>query len=233
MRSTWDRHQPGVPKYKTAEQGAGPVVARGANIHPEVYAAICAAAEAYGIKYQTEVVAANTGTDAWAMQVTRSGVPTGLLSLPLAYMHSQVETVDLNDIGETGRLLAAFAAEADIERIRGGSVYLSELSALRGVSGNEAAVRTYISEQIRGLVDEMWVDPMGNLFARKGTHLSGPHVMLAAHMDEVGLLVTHIEDDGLLRFDPVGGIDHRVLPSVWVQVGDRPSRVSSAPRPFT
>jgi endoglucanase len=99
-------------------------------------------------------------------------------------------------------------------------VYLSELSALRGVSGNEAAVRTYISEQIRGLVDEMWVDPMGNLFARKGTHLSGPHVMLAAHMDEVGLLVTHIEDDGLLRFDTVGGIDHRVLPSVWVQVGD-------------
>lgn len=96
---------------------------------------------------------------------------------------------------------------------------LSELSTLRGVSGDEAAVRAYISEQIREFVDEMWVDPMGNLFARKGSDLSGPHVMLAAHMDEVGLLVTHIEDDGLLRFDTVGGIDPRVLPSVWVKVG--------------
>lgn len=112
-------HQPGVPKRDTSEQGGGPVIARGANIHPEVYADLCAAAKAHGIKYQTEVVAANTGTDAWAIQVTRSGVPTGLLSLPLAYMHSQVETVDLNDIGNTGRLLAAFAAEADTERIRG------------------------------------------------------------------------------------------------------------------
>lgn len=96
---------------------------------------------------------------------------------------------------------------------------LSELSTLRGVSGNEAAVRTYISEQIRPYVDEMWVDPLGNLFARKGTQLQGPHVMLAAHMDEVGLLITHIDDDGLLRFANVGGIDARVLPSIFVQVG--------------
>lgn len=96
---------------------------------------------------------------------------------------------------------------------------LSDLSLLRGVSGNEAAVRTYISEQIRSYVDEMWVDPMGNLIARKGTGLSGTHVMLAAHMDEVGLLITHIEDDGMLRFDNVGGIDARVLPSVFVQIG--------------
>lgn len=102
----------------------------------------------------------------------------------------------------------------------GGSVSLSDLSNLPGVSGDEAIVRTYISEQIKEHVDEMWVDPLGNLIARKGTSLPGPHVMLCAHMDEVGLLVTHIEDDGTLRFRNVGGIDVRVLPSVFVRIGD-------------
>lgn len=96
---------------------------------------------------------------------------------------------------------------------------LSELSMLPGVSGNEDAVRRYIADQIRAHVDEMWVDPLGNLIARKGMHLSGPHLMLAAHMDEVGLMITHIEEDGLLRFKTVGGIDPRVLPSTFLRVG--------------
>lgn len=90
---------------------------------------------------------------------------------------------------------------------------------LPGVSGNEDAVRRYIADQIRAHVDEMWVDPLGNLIARKGSHLPGPHLMLAAHMDEVGLMITHIEDDGLLRFSTVGGIDPRVLPSTFLRIG--------------
>lgn len=112
-------HQPGVPKRQTSKQGGGPVIAMGANIHPEVYQELKRIAEASGIKHQTEAVPADTGTDAWAMQVTQGGIPTGLLSLPLAYMHSTVETLDMDDVRETGRLLAAFAANADLERIRG------------------------------------------------------------------------------------------------------------------
>lgn len=112
-------HQPGVAKRETSKQGGGPVIAKGANIHPEVFEILRSTADTMGIKHQTEVVPANTGTDAWAMQVTHGGVPTGLLSLPLAYMHSTVETVDLQDIGETARLLAEFASHADADRIRG------------------------------------------------------------------------------------------------------------------
>lgn len=112
-------HQPGIPKRDTSKQGGGPVVAMGANIHPELFDVLRQTAESWGIKYQTEVVPANTGTDAWAMQVTQAGIPTGLLSIPLAYMHSQVETADLFDIGEAGRLLAAFAANGNTDQIRG------------------------------------------------------------------------------------------------------------------
>lgn len=111
--------QPGVPEHQSAKQGGGPVIAKGANIHPDVFAALREAADAARVRYQTEIVPANTGTDAWAMQVIRDGVPTGLLSIPLAYMHSTVETVDLEDIGETGRLLAEFASCIDLDRVRG------------------------------------------------------------------------------------------------------------------
>lgn len=96
---------------------------------------------------------------------------------------------------------------------------LSELSTLPGVSGDEGRVREAIAARIRDHVDHMWVDSMGNLYAVKGAHLPGPRLMLCAHMDEVGLIVTHIEENGLLRFDTVGGIDPRVLPGIWVQVG--------------
>lgn len=111
--------QPGVSQRDSAKQGGGPVIAQGANIHPEVYETLSSTAKSAGIKHQFEVVPANTGTDAWAMQVTRGGIATGLLSIPLAYMHSTVETVDLLDISETGRLLAEYASQSDIARIRG------------------------------------------------------------------------------------------------------------------
>lgn len=111
--------QPGVSARDAAKQGNGPVIAKGANIHPEVYDDLLATAKGAAVKYQTEVIPANTGTDAWAMQVTQGGIPTGLLSIPLAHMHSTVETVDLADIGETGRLLAEYASRADVNRIRG------------------------------------------------------------------------------------------------------------------
>lgn len=99
-------------------------------------------------------------------------------------------------------------------------MWLSELSPLPGVSGDEGRVRDRIIEALRGHVDRMWVDSLGNLFALKGAQLPGPRLLVCAHMDEVGLIVTSIEDDGTLRFQNVGGIDARVLPGIFVRVGD-------------
>jgi tetrahedral aminopeptidase len=99
---------------------------------------------------------------------------------------------------------------------------LRRLSEANGVSGHEQDVRAIILEEIRDRIDECRVDALGNLVARKrGTGASSLKVLVAAHMDEVGLMVTHIEDNGLVRFDKVGGIDDRVLPARTVLVGDK------------
>ncbi len=100
---------------------------------------------------------------------------------------------------------------------------LETLSNARGVSGNEDEVRTILTDAVRDRVDECRVDSLGNLItvkrARAGRQKSPPKVMLAAHMDEVGLMIVHIESTGFLRFRPVGGIDPRVLLSKVVLVG--------------
>lgn len=89
--------------------GSGPVIERGAVINPRVFELLYEAAEAEGIPYTIQSSARYTGTDADAIQVSRAGVPTGLLSVPLRYMHSAVETVSLEDLENTARLVAAFA----------------------------------------------------------------------------------------------------------------------------
>lgn len=93
---------------------------------------------------------------------------------------------------------------------------LSESTSTLGVSGQEECVAAYFADQFRPYVDEVTVDSMFNVIAhRQGT---GPRVMLCAHLDEIALMVTHIEDDGSVRFSNVGGVDPRILPGsrVWV-----------------
>lgn len=96
---------------------------------------------------------------------------------------------------------------------------LRELSELPGVSGDEGLVRDRIWEEVRDFVDGGKVDAMGNLITWKGLDKPGPRLMIAAHMDEIGLMVTRIDKDGLLRFKKVGGIDDRVLAAKAVYVG--------------
>jgi tetrahedral aminopeptidase len=88
--------------------GGGPVIARGANISPVVERMLIEAAEAEGIPYQLEAAPGGTGTDANAIQLTRAGVATGLVSIPLRYMHTAAEFVSLTDLENVSRLLAAF-----------------------------------------------------------------------------------------------------------------------------
>lgn len=87
---------------------------------------------------------------------------------------------------------------------------LLEICALDGTSGDESAVREYIMSHIAA--DEMTVDPLGNLLVfKKGRKTPKNRIMIAAHMDEVGFMVTDVTDDGFLRFGAVGGIDPRVV----------------------
>jgi putative aminopeptidase FrvX len=107
---------------------------------------------------------------------------------------------------------------------------LKELSEAFGVSGHEEAVRQLVLDAIQDLVDEHRVDALGNLIAlKKGSGRARrkasskgvrDKVMVAAHMDEVGLMIMHIEKEGWLRFRPVGGVDPRALLAKKVQIGD-------------
>lgn len=101
-------------------------------------------------------------------------------------------------------------------------MFLEKLSNAPGVSGDESAVRALIAEQMQKTADAYRVDALGNLIACKRAPSRNParlKVLIAAHMDEVGLLTTHIDREGYIHFDKVGGIDNRVLPSKAVLIG--------------
>jgi len=104
---------PGVAEWDAVELGKGPAISVGPNIHPKVYEALVETARRYEIPYQVDPFPGRSGTDAWAIQVSRSGVPTGLLGIPLRYMHNPVETLDLADIRRTARLMALFVSRLD------------------------------------------------------------------------------------------------------------------------
>ncbi|MFR7403179.1 MAG: hypothetical protein ACLUW6_00475 [Coriobacteriaceae bacterium] len=97
-------------KYGKIVCGAGPVIARGRTSTRGVRAPV-AAAESEGIPYQLEAEPSVTGTDARAIQVTRGGIPTGLISVPLRYMHTPTEVICLRDLEATVRLIARFAQD--------------------------------------------------------------------------------------------------------------------------
>ena len=99
---------PDVSKSKTLELGKGPAVGVGPNMSRAVTKRLTDCAEALSLPYQIEVMEGSSGTNAWEMQVAREGIATGVLSLPLKYMHSPVETLSLADMEAAARLLCAF-----------------------------------------------------------------------------------------------------------------------------
>jgi putative aminopeptidase FrvX len=87
---------------------------------------------------------------------------------------------------------------------------LKKIAETPGISGREDQVRALILEELRSLTDEVSVDRLGNIIALKRGK-SERRVMLAAHMDEIGFIVKHIDSRGFIRIQPVGGFDPRVL----------------------
>jgi tetrahedral aminopeptidase len=110
---------PGLSRPDAYELGDGTAIAVGPNIHPLIAARLRELAREHRVPCQIEPVAAGTGTDAWAFQVSREGIPTALLSVPLRYMHSAVELLNLEDLTSTGRLLGHFAAGLDRPFVEG------------------------------------------------------------------------------------------------------------------
>ncbi|MHB8531765.1 MAG: zinc-binding metallopeptidase family protein [Solirubrobacteraceae bacterium] len=102
------------------ELGSGAVIARGSTLNEDVFELLHAAGEAEKIPFTIEASGRNTGTDADAVHLSRGGVPTGLIGIPLRYMHSPVELVQLEDVDACARLIAAFALrlEADTSFVR-------------------------------------------------------------------------------------------------------------------
>ncbi len=98
---------PDGPKIGTFPLGSGPAIGVGPNMARWMTELMKSCAQKEGIPYGLEVMSGNTGTNGWELQVAREGIPTGILSLPLRYMHTPVEVFDWADFHATARLLAA------------------------------------------------------------------------------------------------------------------------------
>ena len=109
---------PDGPADKTFDLGGGPAIGVGPNMTRWMTERMIAKAREHSIPYQLEIMSGHTGTNGWEMQISREGVATSVLSLPLKYMHTPVETLSLADMEGVAQLLAAFAENLGKEAVR-------------------------------------------------------------------------------------------------------------------
>lgn len=105
----------GASSDKTFALGGGPAVGVGPNMTRSISRRLLELCETLAIPCQTEVLSGRSGTDAWPIQISREGIATGLISVPLRYMHTPVEVIDVRDVDATARLLAAWVEDCDRE----------------------------------------------------------------------------------------------------------------------
>lgn len=232
---------PGCPKDQCCRVGGGPAIGVGPGMTRWMTQRMEEKAKAGNIPCQLELMEGNTGTNGWGMQTVREGIATAVVSLPEKYMHTPVEAVQLSDVENTAKLLAAFAKDLDREagganrcrcegaavpraatgEAQGGLLHtVKTLCSLSGVSGWEDEVRGWLIGQAAPWAGGLRVDAMGNLIVwKEGRKHTGNKLMLCAHMDEVGLMVKRVTEDGYLGFGAVGGIDRKVLLAKRVEVG--------------
>ena len=109
---------PDGPADKTFALGGGPAIGVGPNMTRWMTERMIAKAREHSIPYQLEIMSGHTGTNGWEMQISREGVATSVLSLPLKYMHTPVETLSLADMEGVAQLLAAFVEHLGKEAVR-------------------------------------------------------------------------------------------------------------------
>jgi putative aminopeptidase FrvX len=110
---------PGVAEDESSPLDQGPALGLGPHVHRKIFANLNATAQKVGIPIQIDPSPNPRGTDAWGMQIARDGVPTALVSIPLRYMHTSVETLSIKDLLETSRLLAAFIQKIEPAFVEG------------------------------------------------------------------------------------------------------------------
>jgi len=106
-------NSPGVPDRKSYELNKGPAIGLGPNFHPRITSKLCDLAKENEMPYQIEADPSPGGTDAYSLQVSRAGIPAGLVSIPLRNMHTTVEVLKLEDIKRLAELLAIFICQLD------------------------------------------------------------------------------------------------------------------------
>jgi endoglucanase len=106
-----------VEEFEVKMNG-GPVISLGPSNHPVVRERLVSICQDLELKYQNELLPSGAGTDAYAIEISREGVPTVLVSIPSRYMHSPVEVVQPRDVTRTGRLLAHFIASLDASVVK-------------------------------------------------------------------------------------------------------------------
>ncbi|MCX7749007.1 MAG: M20/M25/M40 family metallo-hydrolase [Clostridia bacterium] len=106
---------PDAPRDETFVLGKGPAIGVGPNLHKNLTKKVMETAKDENIPFQTDCEPEDTGTEAWAVQISRSGIPTVLLSIPVRYMHTPIETVHLGDIKNAAKLVARFVSKAQKE----------------------------------------------------------------------------------------------------------------------
>ncbi|MCP4419243.1 MAG: M42 family metallopeptidase [Chloroflexi bacterium] len=104
---------PGANDSGTFELGSGPSLDLGPNVHSGMYKALKKTADSLEMSITTGTHSRASGTDAFGVQIARSGIPTGLISIPLRYMHTMVESISLKDVERSGRLMGEFIAQLD------------------------------------------------------------------------------------------------------------------------
>ncbi|AMK15301.1 M42 family metallopeptidase [Methanobrevibacter olleyae] len=115
---------------------------------------------------------------------------------------------------------------------------VEELCMTPGISGFEEKIAEIIKRELKDVVDDIETDAMGNVIAtKKGSSKKGPKVMLASHMDEIGLMVRYIDDNGYIKFSTIGGINDQMLMNQTVVVhsknGDVTGVIGSKPPHIT
>jgi endoglucanase len=119
---TFETDAPGIEEKEQGKHpfGSGPVLQRGSTLDPLLFDRLHEAGEAESIPFTVAASGRSTGTDADAFHISRAGIPTTVVSVPLRYMHSPVEMIQLDDVANAARIIAAFArrldADADFRR---------------------------------------------------------------------------------------------------------------------
>lgn len=106
---------PGASGWESFPMGKGPTLGWGANLHPFLYKEFKKLADTLEIPVAMDITPTHSGTDAYAIQVARAGIPTMLIGIPLRYMHTAVEMISIKDVQRAGRLLSEFISRLEVD----------------------------------------------------------------------------------------------------------------------